>query len=168
MTAISEGGYNILGRIFSVDNGIVSKAITNSVYRPIISLRIKANEKIQVYIQAFSAISIAAANIHYEVFIFRDNLNFTLTGAVWTSNPGTNSKIEYDLSATAINFSTYTPISSGYLSKGDVITYINSSEYNNTVLTTNIDGVSDIFCLVAKTFAGGENMIGSIFYKELL
>jgi hypothetical protein len=166
MTVISEGGYTISGRLISIDNGIVGKAITNSVMRPLIALRISATSKINALLQSLQIITIAAVNMLYHIYIFRDGLNFTLTGSVWATLP--NSGIEYDISSSAMTSTGYTPIVSGYVGKADASMILNTSEYNNVIMTKNINDVSDILVIGARNVGGNSDVVCSVLFKELL
>jgi hypothetical protein len=110
---------------------------------------------------AFDVFGLQLAAFAYAVI-----LNPTLTGASWTS-AGTDSTVEYDISATA-------------LSGGKVITqgvFVGSNKGGSAQVTSNdidfsqqlgrtIAGVSDIWCLAAIATTTNDDAVGIVNWQE--
>jgi hypothetical protein len=101
-TVISEGGYEMRGRPFYVANdvasGSVPKTISNTVFTPLLSLRLKSTPNRLDAVAVLKSAGIVALADTYDIRIVKGG---DLTGASWVS-AASNSSIEYDESATAI------------------------------------------------------------------
>lgn len=166
-TAISEGGYNPIGKVFSVNRGISLQSI-GTTPEPLICIRIKdANPwpKVSVRIIGVSAISTTGANALIELYKF-DNVDETtaLTGESFTS-AGTDSAVEYDISATDITLTSGQLIFSEYFSNdSDQLNFnnIDTARINHTL------GTSSWIALVARTITATESFLGSLTWKEFI
>jgi hypothetical protein len=101
-TVISEGGYELNGRANAIGTPVQSPKDmpTAGTYVPIVSIRLKSTTLDGVAIpKNISLLGIGNnTRIGYRLF---NGASLSLTGASWQS-AGTNSIVEYDLSATAI------------------------------------------------------------------
>lgn len=164
----SEGGYTPAGRYISVSNTNGSVAINSSTKKPVISIRLKSTAADKnVIAAAVSALSTASRNMYVELVIFRD-VTTPLTGASWVS-AGTDSFIEYDISATAVNTGG-TVITSGYMgNKGDqTFTQAFTRVSRNTILSINLDGVSDVLTIRAITMTNTDSLSASLDVLEYI
>lgn len=163
----SEGGFNTVGRLFSADNHFTTKTVSNGVLTPMLSLRIASGSDINAVIQSiYVTATTNNAVLHYELFIVRDGDGSELNNPIWTS-VSPYSKMEYDTSATGFNGGDYI-ITSGYLGRGSGDLTFETSNFNNLILTKNIDGVSDVLILTVGSLSGNENCVCNILWKEIL
>jgi len=161
-TVISEGGYANRSQTSAIGTPLTGKDLSNTVYRPLVCLRMKSSAIDSIIVPtAFDVYGLQQAAFSYRVI-----LNPTLTGASWTS-AGTDSTVEYDLSATA-------------LSGGNVITqgiFVGSNKGGSASVSNNevdfsqqlgrtIAGVSDIWCLAAIATTNNDDAVGVVNWQE--
>lgn len=162
----SEGGFNPVGKLFSIDNHITPKTVGATLI-PLLALRIKADSKINVYLEKFSIVATSNnSNVHFEIFLVRDPVGTELTNVSWT-NVHPDSHCEYDASSTALS-GTFNKILGGYQGQNSGFTEFQSNQYNNITLGKNILGNSDILILACVSLSGTENIVGNIIFKEIL
>jgi hypothetical protein len=169
-TIISEGGYQPIGRVFSANRfrSLVSVAATEL---PIITIR-KSSARVRgtVYIKSISMSSTATANCLFQGYVFYpfDTLS-PLTGASFAS-ASTNSLVEYDISATAVDLTGVTypfdRVYSAYYSDANSSLTLDLSE--DITLGTDVEGYSAYFVLTAvdPAAAGGESTVAAITWQE--
>lgn len=163
-----EGGHDPIGRLFSIDNHFTSKTVNTGVFIPLLSMRLKANTNINALLQSLNiAVLSQNASVHYELFIVHDPTGTELTGASWL-DVADYSYIEYDISATAFSADEKYKVSSGYLGRNQGSLNFTAGEYNNLVVTKNIDDVSDIVVLICGSLSGAETVVSNILWKEIL
>jgi hypothetical protein len=153
----SEGGYNPLGIVRSVNSGITAKTVSTTLI-PLLSLRLKtANNRCTIIPLGCSFHISNAADTHWQMI-----LNPTLTGASFTS-VGTNAISEYDVTASAISGGEV--IASGYSINGDPSNLPLDSLLR---INSNIAGTSDILSLAAiRVESVNSTVYSEISYKEL-
>lgn len=169
-SVISEGGYNPIGRPFSISNGTTS--ISASGETAILALRGNSSSNNQYYHQNIipSFISIFATS--NPDFIFRVRLYLapnSPTIATWNSvNP--NSVTEYALGGANITgiINTNIIVDSGYVQgKGSVVFQSLDGIFSNLIqITSNIDNVSDVFVLTAEPLSSSSNIYATINWNE--
>jgi len=161
-TVMSEGGYSNRSFTRAIGTALTGKDLSNTVYRPLVCLRMKSTALDSIVVPtAFDVYGLQLAAFSYRII-----LNPTLTDANWTS-AGTDSTVEYDISATA-------------LSGGKVITqgiFVGSNKGGSAQVTSNeidfsqqlgrtIAGVSDIWCLAAIATTNNDDAVGIVNWQE--
>jgi hypothetical protein len=161
-TVISEGGYMNRSETRAIGTALTGKNLSTTVYTPLVCLRMKSTTLDSIVVPtAFDVFGLQLAAFSYAVI-----LNPTLTEASWTS-AGTDSTVEYDVSATA-------------LSGGKIITkgiFVGSNKGGSAQVTSNdidfsqqlgrtIAGVSDIWCLAAIATTTNDDAVGIVNWQE--
>jgi hypothetical protein len=161
-TVISEGGYANRSQSRAIGTALTGKDLSNTVYRPLVCLRLKsANIDAIVVPTAFDVYGLQQAAFAYRVI-----LNPTLTNANWTS-AGTDSTVEYDISATALSGGTV--VSQGIFvgsNKGGSAQVSNNEVDFSQQLGRTIAGVSDIWCLAAISTTNNDDAVGVVNWQE--
>ena len=161
-TVISEGGYVNRSQTRAIGTGLSGKNLSDTAYRPLVCLRLKsANIDSIVVPTKFDLYGLQQAAFVYQII-----LNPVLTGASWTS-AGTNSSVEYDISATAVTGGTV--VDQGIFvgsNKGGVAS-VNSTDVDfSQQLGRTIAGVSDIWCLAAIATTNNDDAVASVSWQE--
>ncbi len=138
--------------------GLDGVSISSSVFEPILSIRLKAGfEKATLLPKAAGVITSTQSDVVWKL-----TLGHTLTGAVWNSiSP--NSISEMDVVATAMSGGE--EIQGGFSDKSNVAGGVSGEILNQ--IGSDIDGVSDILTLSAKTISGASTVRGLINFEEL-
>ena len=161
-TVLSEGGYANRSQNRAVATPLTGRELSNLVYRPIICIRLKsANIDSVVVPSKFDLYGLQQAGFIYKVI-----LNPTLTDANWTS-AGTDSSVEYDMSATALTGGTV--IDQGIFvgsNKGGTATITAGEVDFSNQLGRTIAGVSDIWCLAAIATTNNDDVVASVSWQE--
>jgi hypothetical protein len=161
-TVISEGGYANRSQSRAIGTALTGKDLSNTVYRPLVCLRLKsANIDAIVVPTAFDVYGLQQAAFAYRVI-----LNPTLTNANWTS-AGTDSTVEYDISATALSGGTV--LAQGIFvgsNKGGSAQVSNNEVDFSQQLGRTIAGVSDIWCLAAVATTNNDDAVGVVNWQE--
>ena len=161
-TVISEGGYSNRSQSRAIGTSLTGKNLTTTVYRPLVCIRLKsANIDSIVVPTKFDLYGLQLAAFGYQVI-----LNPTLTDASWTS-AGSNSSVEYDLSATALTGGTV--IDQGIFvgsNKGGTASVSSSDVDFSNQLGRTIAGVSDIWCLAAISTTNNDDAVASVSWQE--
>ena len=157
-TVASEGGRKSLDPIRSVDMGINILGAGTTLL-PGISIRLQPNSRSSLeVIEAIATNLSGNRNIRYGLYY-----NATLTGASWT-NIVNSSEAQVDTSATDINITNASLLSSGYVISDSSST---SSVENQIKINTDIAGTSDIITLAFQTTNLSGDVIGGIKFKEI-
>ena len=161
-SVLSEGGYANRSQSRSIATALTGRELSNTVYRPIICLRLKsANIDSVVVPTKFDLYGLQQAGFIYKII-----LNPTLTDANWTS-AGTDSSVEYDMSATALTGGT--TIDQGIFvgsNKGGTATVTAGEVDFSNQLGRTIAGVSDIWCLAAISTSNNDDVAASVSWQE--
>jgi hypothetical protein len=161
-TVISEGGYSNRSQSRAVGTSLTGKNLVTTEYRPLICIRLKAANIDSIVVPTkFDLYGLQLAAFGYRVI-----LNPTLTDASWTST-GTNSSVEYDLSATALSGGTV--IDQGIFvgsNKGGTASVSSSDVDFSNQLGRTIAGVSDIWCLAAISTTNNDDAVASVSWQE--
>lgn len=161
-TVISEGGYANRSQTRAVGTALTGKNLSNTAASPLVCIRLKsANIDSIVVPTAFDLYGLQQAAFIYQVI-----LNPTLTGASWTS-AGTNSSVEYDISATALTGGTV--IAQGVFvgsNKGGSVQVGAGDVDFSQQLGRTIAGVSDIWCLAAISTTNNDDAVGVVNWQE--
>ena len=161
-TVISEGGYTNRSLPRAKSTALTGKNLSDTEFRPLICIRLKSNN-----IDAIVTPSkFDLYGLQQAAFIYRVIINPTLTGASWTS-AGTDSHVEYDISANALTGGTV--IDEGIFvgsNKGGAAS-VSSSEIDFTQqLGRTIAGVSDIYCIAAIATTNNDDAVASLSWQE--
>jgi len=161
-SVLSEGGYANRSQSRSIATALTGRELSNTVYRPIICLRLKsANIDSVVVPTKFDLYGLQQAGFIYKII-----LNPTLTDANWTS-AGTDSSIEYDLSATALSGGV--TVDQGIFvgaPKGGAASVSSNDVDFSQQLGRTIAGVSDIWCLAAISTSNNDDVAASVSWQE--
>jgi hypothetical protein len=161
-TVISEGGYSNRSQSRAIGTSLTGKNLSQAAYRPLVCIRLKsANIDSIVVPTKFDLYGLQQAAFSYRVI-----LNPTLTDASWTS-AGSNSSVEYDLSATALTGGTVIDegIFVGSNKGGTASVSGNEVDFSNQLGRT-IAGVSDIWCLAAIATTNNDDAVASVTWQE--
>ena len=161
-TVISEGGYVNRSQTRAIGTSLTGKNLSDNVYRPLVCLRLKgANIDSIVVPTKFDVYGLQLAAFSYRII-----LNPTLTDASWIS-AGTNSTVEYDISATALSGGTV--VDQGIFvgsNKGGSASVSSTDVDFSQQLGRTIDGVSDIWCLAAIATTNNDDAVGVVSWQE--
>ena len=164
---ISEGGYTIAGKQRSVSGQILSpKDIpTAGTFVPMVSIRLKADRLDSIVVPNFVEFIGLTNNATYRYKII---VGGTLTGASWVS-AGTNSSVEYDLTATAITGGDDVKIGFLNVSAGAGASTIGFQDglFKFQLERNSFTGTPTIFSLVATGSGNGNDGTGSMDWEEI-
>lgn len=161
-TVISEGGYSNRSQSRAIGTSLTGKNLSQAAYQPLVCIRLKsANIDSIVVPTKFDLYGLQQAAFSYRII-----LNPTLTDASWTS-AGSNSSVEYDLSATALTGGTVIDegIFVGSNKGGTASVSGNDVDFSNQLGRT-IAGVSDIWCLAAIATTNNDDAVASVTWQE--
>ena len=173
-SVISEGGYNPIGRPFSISNNI-SAISTSASETPILALRgnleSASSSNNQYYHQQIVPSLISVFGTSNPDFIFRIRLYLapsSPTVSTWTAVDN-NSISQYALGGDITNIiNTNILIDSGYANgKGSVVFQSLDAIFNNlTQITSDINNNSDVFLITAQTLTSNADIYASINWNE--
>lgn len=163
-SVMSEGGYNNTSISRSVSTAITGKNISNTADTPLISIRLRSGRTDGVVVPMFADLyGLQQAAFQYKVFT-----NVTsLTGASFVS-AGSDSNIEYDLSATALTGGkkvlegVFVGDTKGGSSRID-FAYLN----HQLQLTRSLgSSTGDIFTLAIRATTNNDDAVGALNWQE--
>jgi hypothetical protein len=174
-SVISEGGYNPIGRPFSISN-TTAISLTNTNETPILALRGNINESTgtsnQFNHQNIIPSIISVFGASNPDFFFRVRLFLapnTITATTW-NDVGANSVSQYALGASNIsNFSESNIIvNSGHVQgNSQVVVQSLDNIFSNLIqITSNIDNSSDVLLITAQIASGTANIYATINWNE--
>lgn len=161
-TVMSEGGYVNRSITHSAGTSLLGKNLSDTVFRPLVCIRLKSANIESVVVPAkFDLYGLQQAAFSYSIIV-----NPTLTGASWVSS-GTNSSVEYDISATALSGGTVIDqgIFVGSNKGGSASITSNEVDFSQQIGRT-IAGVSDIWCLAAIGTTNNDDAVGMVTWQE--
>lgn len=165
-SVISEGGYELRGRPRSVGHGILSpRDLTNAgTFYPVLSIRLKSTRLDSIVIpKNFSLLGIGNnSRIQYKLIN-----GATLTGAAWTS-AGTDSNVEYDVSATS--FSGGNDMRIGYAAisnQSTEVMHLDSDNFKYQLERTSFTSTPHAFTLAVASSTAGDDVVASIDWEEV-
>lgn len=166
-TVISEGGYELRGLQQSI--GMGANAAVNlaasGVFYPLISLRLKRDrEDAIVILSAISLLGIGNnARFRYQIIS-----NPTLGNTSWTS-AGTNSSVEYDMSANTISGGRV--LSSGYLAattqSTSTIDVLKEALFKFQLERNSLSGTSYPITLAIESAVANDDVLATIDWEEV-
>jgi hypothetical protein len=180
-TAISEGGYEEVGRDFDASSGHIGRSCPQGGTRyPILAIRLKNSFKglpnrVSVRLSNVSAFALSN-NVLWE--IWRLPTAASLTGTVNWTDINTGSAVEYSVHPTGINTTSCLLITSGYISaessnKGNSpISLPNPTKSRQLLLSQNFaSNDSEVFVLVFTPLGTSNNSgvlgFGSLQWREV-
>jgi hypothetical protein len=168
-SVLSEGGYNPIGKPFSISNGIVPVSVPptetallairgNSAAGSPTNNRYYHQNIVPTLLNVFST---ANNDIFYVIRLYLAPNTPTVT--TWTAVDASNSVVEYALggtNVTAINPTTSIIVDSGYAAGrgGSVISALTSIYSNVLQITSNVSNVSDVILISAQKVATGSGI----------
>jgi hypothetical protein len=170
-TVISEGGYNPVGRPFSISSGSSFVATTNTE-TAIIALRGGGSNYYHQTILPTSFLLFSVDSniiILYRLWLFRDSIPFTVS---W-STVNSTSVTQYSIGAGIIGFSSSGGIlcDSGYFSGKNSFTVNTLGDIFSTIfqITSNSQNFSDVIVLTAQIVSGNNstNTYTSVNWQEI-
>lgn len=158
-SVISEGGYNVAGRIFSQSSTIAGRVVSSTTEVPVLSLRC-ASTRPRVTLNPLLVsfmVTTGSAYMQWNMYRFHAPVAAgVLTGASFVATASAESAAEYDDSATVFTpgASSYELVASGYFTEA---TATSISEVSSQLLTgSDVDGAVDyVVVTVAKVTGGG-------------
>ena len=133
------------------------------------AIRIKSTTpKTQVRIVNIQGVSGSSKTITINMLRFYDRAHASiLTNAVWVTQ--TDSDVEYDISATAIDRTGGHLLGVGYISVDGTLSFPDVSHLStNMILSTNLQGLSDVVVITAQTLTQTDVITYGITYIEFL
>ena len=161
-SVISEGGYANRSISRAIGTSLLGKNLSNVVYTPLVAIRLKSTNIDGIVVPVkFDLFGVQQNAFGYQVL-----LNPTLTNAAWT-NVGSDSNVEYDISATALTGGTL--IDAGIFVgnvKGGAISVSRTDVDFSQQLGRTINNVSDIWCLAAISTTVNDDCAASVSWEE--
>lgn len=165
-TVISEGGYELRGKPRSVGHPVTTPRTltTAGTYYPVISIRLKSDRLDAIVLpKNFSVLGIGNnSRIAYRLIS-----NPTLTAASWVSS-GTDSNVEYDLSATG--FTGGVELSGGYTAISNQSTQtmtLDSGLFKYQLERTSHTNTAHVFTLAVASSTAGDTALALFDWEEL-
>ena len=167
-TVISEGGYAVTGKQFSVGIPVTAPKDmpTANTFVPILSVRLKSDRLDAIVLpKAISIMGIGNnTRIRYKIV---DGTDIALTGASWV-NAHSTSAVEYDISATA--YTGGTDVFQGYIGVTNQattpITFIDDL-FAHQLTRNSFTSNGHIFSIVATGAANGDDCLASMDWEEI-
>jgi hypothetical protein len=176
---MSEGGYNPIGKPFSVSNGTTPVVLSDTLERPVLAIRGNSatasaiNNRYyhqNVVPTLLSIFGTANPDIFYIVRLYLAPNTPTVADASWNA-VDVNSVCQYAVGVgiTAINPATSIIVDSGYAAGGaSASIQVLSSIYADALqITSNVTNVSDVILITAKSFTGTPGVYASINWQEI-
>jgi len=161
-TVISEGGYVNRSLPRAVGTSLTGRNLSHTVYRPLVCIRLKSTNLDAVVVPT----KFEVYGLQQAAFVYQVILNPTLTNDSWTS-AGTDSSVEYDISATALAGGTV--IDQGIFvgsNKGGSANVSSTEVDFAQQLGRTLAGVSDIWCLAAIATTNNDDAVGVVSWQE--
>lgn len=165
-SVISEGGYELRGRPRTAFTPIQTPRDlpTAGTFVPVISIRLKSNRLDAIVIPKNISMLGVGNNTR---FIYKLVNNPTLTGANWVS-AGTDSHVEYDLSATALSGGN--DIISGFSAvsnQSSNIATLESSLFKFQLERNSFTGTPSPFTMAVASIVNGDDVLAGIEWEEV-
>lgn len=163
-SVMSEGGWNPIVQTRSAGTSLTGLAMSKTVYRPLISIRLKsafARDGAVVVPTTMNLYGIQSNAFGYKIL-----QNPTITGGTWVS-AGDESTVEYNISATALTGGR--AMIQGLFMGGDKGAALQMDLKDNNhqfQLRRSIDGTQHIFCIAAIATDNNDYAIGSMNWSE--
>jgi hypothetical protein len=169
-TVISEGGYNPIGRPFSVAN-TTGISINNTGAGELIMLMIRGGNSAGNYYHqiivpyAINLVDTGSSNLLcYRIRLYKDGDLPTASPISWNDVNTNNSIVQYSITSTGFTASNSIIINQGFFSGKGSVVYGNLSnvfDSQSLQLTSNYANVSDILVITAQMINGTNSTIYS-------
>jgi len=169
-SVISEGGYNPIGKAFSVSNGITLVEVS-STETPLVAIR--GSDTTNVYHhENIIPTGVSVLVDTNSVVVFRLRLYLAPNSpsvTSWTLANEQNSVVQFANSGITLGSDNSIIVQEDYLSdKSSVVLTLENVFNNLTQITSNIDNVSDVLVLTAqKVGPSTVNVYGAITWQEI-
>ena len=159
-TVISEGGYSVAGKNYSVDLGTTDAALaTAGTTYPIISIKLNSSRLDAIAVpKTIEMLVTSNSNVKWSLL-----KNATLSGAAYS--PHSNGTVDVD--TTASGMSGGTQLAAGYIEKRGEITVAGLSEFTYQLGRT-IGGTSDVLTLAATPTTNSTDVLAALGWTEVL
>jgi hypothetical protein len=167
-TVISEGGYNPIGRPFSISN-TTGIAINNTAVGEVIILMIRGGSSVNNYyhqnIIPHSVDIVDQANnnlLTYRIRIYRDGALPTASAITWSDVNTNNSIVQYSTTLTGLVVNNSIIINQGFFSGKGSISYgdlSNVFDGKSLQLTSNVNNLPDILVITAQIINGTNSTV---------
>ena len=169
-SVISEGGYNPIGKSFSVSNGINDVEVL-STETPLIAIRGSNTTNVYNH-ENIIPTGLSILTDSNAVVVFRLRLYLapnSPTVAAWTLANEQNSVVQFANSGITLGTNNSIVVQEDYLERKTSIVLTLESVFNSlTQITSNIDNVSDVLVLTAqKVDSSSVNVFGSLTWQEV-
>ena len=182
-SVLSEGGYNPIGKPFSISNGItfVTVESTGTPETPLLAIRGNSNPGTPLNNRYYhqnivptllNVFTEGTDSVLYIIRLYLAPNAPAVTGGAWVAVDASNSVVEYALGTniTNVNPSKSIIIDTGYTTgRGGAIVQSLSSIYSNVLqITSNISNVSDVILISAQRVTGTDPKVyASINWQEI-
>jgi len=167
-TVISEGGYNPIGRPFSISN-TTGVAINNTGAGEKIILMIRGGNSAGNYYHqnivpyAINLVDITNNNLLcYRVRLYKDGAEPTSPSPTWSDVNTDTSIVQYSTSSTGFTATNSIIVNQGFFSGKGSVQYGNLSnvfDSQNLQISSNYSNVSDILVITAQLISGNNSTI---------
>ena len=162
-TVISEAGYSPTVITRSASTELAGLAMSQTAFRPLISLRLKTNHIDKVVLPT----RMDLFGLQSTPFAYKVIADANVSGGTWASL-GSDSVIEYNANATTLNSGgadLLQGIFVGGTSAQPVI--VNLKEHNHSFqLRANATGTPEVFTIAVKSTTNNDDALGSITWEE--
>ncbi len=174
-TVISWGGYNPLGKSFSINTGTTGITATTSE-TPILAITGNSNYYHQnILIGTINMYNSSANTCLYNVRLYLAGNSPTSGTTTWNGDVGTNdSVVKYSVGTNILNGGSFQTTGSCILYSDYCVTKTNTGQidlsnvFNNiTQITSNIDNVCDIVVITCTGIGNNVTMFASMTWHEI-
>lgn len=161
-TIISEGGHSPKVITRAVSTALTGLNMSNTEYRPLVALRLKADRNGGIVIPSNSILyGLQTTPFNYVIL-----QGATITGGTWVSG-GTESRAEYNVTATALTGGEVLLEGIFVGGTGSNATIIDFKSHNSSYqLRTLLDGTMQTFVVAAIATTNNDDAIASLSWEE--
>lgn len=160
---ISEGGYEPSAITKSASTELAGLNMSQTEFRPIIALRLKADRYGQVVIPT----KLDLFGLQNTPFVYKLVQKANIIGGYWSST-GEDSVVEYNANATAQGIGGFDLLQGMFVGgTGAQPMTVNLKDHNHTFqLRANITGTPEVFAVVVKSTTNNDDALGSVAWEE--
>lgn len=162
-TVISEAGYSPTTITRSASTDLAGLAMSQTVFRPLLSLRLKSNYVDKVVLPT----GLDLFGLQSTPFVFKIVADANVSGGTWTSI-GSDSVIEYNANATTLNNGGFDLMQGMFVggTSAQPIS-VNLKAHNHSFqLRANATGTPEVFTIAVKATTNNDDALGSITWEE--
>ena len=162
-SVISEGGYEPSAITKSASTELAGLNMSQTEFRPIIALRLKADRYGQVVIPT----KLDLFGLQNTPFVYKLVQKANIIGGYWSST-GEDSVVEYNANATAQGIGGFDLLQGMFVGgTGAQPMTVNLKDHNHTFqLRANITGTPEVFAVVVKSTTNNDDALGSVAWEE--